>query len=165
MKDTQMKIQHPHVPRGLRSSSQVTQAQDLETRLLQASCPQKSSCLGFSLATKPDLCCQNSALSVVRISLTSLLEFPLLQDSWTFQTFPDYSQPHPPLPRPSSRQWIWPHKIPHGPQTCHVLFGFCLLQPLLRKAIPFPHLDLWQPCWSLKDQLECLLLQEASLNM
>ena len=111
--------------------------------------------LGFSLATKPDLCCQNSALSVVRVALTSLSEFPLLQDNWTFQTFPDYSQPHPPLLCPSSRQWIWPHKIPHGSQTGHVLFGFCLLQPLLRKETPFPHLDLWQPCWSLKGQLEC----------
>ena len=73
VKDTQMKIQHPRVPSGLRLSSQVTQAQGLETRLLQGYYPQKSSCLGFSLATKPDLCCQNSALSVVRVALLAFL--------------------------------------------------------------------------------------------
>lgn len=81
--------------------------------------PQEVLLPGFSLATKPDLCCPELSLKCCQESHFSLPEFPLLQDNWTFQTFPDYSQPthHSSVHLQAVDVAT---QIPHGPQTCHV---------------------------------------------
>lgn len=136
--------------------------------LRPASCkapgPSTTFCLGFSPAAKADPCCQNSALVLSGSHSQASLSSHCSRIAGHSKPSPTSADPNQ-APLLSSRQWVWPHEIPRGPQTCHVLSCFGLRWPLLREGTSFLHLDLWQPRWSLKGLLTCLLLQEASLNM
>lgn len=97
VKDTQMKIQHPTSPvvSGRPPKSPRPRAlRPPPSGLL----PPEVLLLSFSLATKPDLCCQNSALSVVRVALLAFLSSHCSQITGHSKPSPDYSLTPPTTP-------------------------------------------------------------------